>query len=562
MFDRNNNIWVSECDEKQLARKVADSEDPASQEIRFLRASLMLSKIREDESFVATAVAETERLAEEKYPPALYAMAQMFEFGWGVAKDEELCLLWYKRAGMAGYRPKDGYMDFADSREAVPQEKKQKKSSVKIAAIIAACVIAVAGVAGIVIAAVGTAGELVIRVNKNTELTETVDATEFSKEVGELLAEYDTPQMISGEVSTNRVILKFDGNKLDLRDFLADKVVYRENGLVVIQFRDEKEAQKCIDALKNNEKVIYVETDMYSDGNENIPEEYCSLNPVKSVEPCDEYYSWGVRDMGLDKLSEYVSENFSANEVIVGIIDSGALIHSENAHRYLNGINLADGGDVFPEEHGTHVTGIVLDGARCDNIKIVNLDVYGSNQTFSYLTTANAYYCAAEIGVDVINMSQGFPCSELIHDAIKETVEKGIVVVTSAGNDSWNLDKTKKCPKHIENIIVVGAYDIRHEMAYFTNYGHNVSVSAPGVDIYSYSHIQDGYLVNLQGTSMAAPHVTALAALIRAINPDMTPDEVKYSICKYTRAFTNSGAYSTGLYGTGAPDATAFIESY
>lgn len=569
MYDRINNVWVSECTEKELTRKIANADEPDSREMRFLRASLMLSKLAEGNEFTAQAVAETEKLAEEKYPPALYAMAQMFEFGWGVAKDEELCLLWYKRAGEAGYRPVDGYFGknndriiYQEKEKPHKTEKKKKKFPVKLVVIIAAVLAAIIAVAGIILSLLGASESLVIKVNENTELKSTVSAEEFSAEVVKLLSEYDTPQMISGEVSTNRIVLKFDGNKLDLRDFLADKVVSRGNGIIVIQFADEDEARKCLEILKNNSKVIFAETDDYSVKAETIPEEYCSLSPVNSVMPGDGYYSWGVKDMGLDKLSEYVRNNFSDNEVLVAVIDSGALVHSENAHRYYEGINCMMGGDVVPDEHGTHVTGTVLDGAQCDNIKVINFDVFNGGEDSSELTISSAIELAAEFGAGVINFSVGFPCCEIIHDSVKEVVKKGVVFVTSAGNNSFDVDKEMWCPKHIDEVIAVGAYDINHEVMWYSNYGVSVDVCAPGEGIYSYSHESEELLVTLSGTSMASPHVAALAALLKAISPDMTPAEVQGAICEYTRAFTNPTAYSSGIYGTGAPDATAFIEGY
>ncbi len=570
MYDRINNVWVSECTEKELTRKIANADEPDPREIRFLRASLMLSKLAESNEFTAQAVAETEKLAEEKYPPALYAMAQMFEFGWGVAKDEELCLLWYKRAGEAGYRPVDGYFGknndriiYQEKEKPHKTEKKKKKFPVKLVVIIAAVLAVIIAAAGIILALSGASESLVIKVNENTELKSTVSAEEFSAEVGKLLSEYDTPQMISGEVSTNRIVLKFDGNKLDLRDFLADKVVSRGNGIIVIQFADEDEARKCLEILKNNSKVIFAETDDYSVKAETIPEEYCSLSPVNSVMPGDGYYSWGVKDMGLDKLSEYVRDNFSDNEVLVAVIDTGALVHSENAHRYYEGINCMMGGDVVPDEHGTHVAGTVLDGAQCDNIKVINLDVFSGGEGASELSVRSAMELAVEIGADVINLSLGGPCNMISHDYFDEAVEKGVVLVAAAGNDKVDIHETDFCPAHVENIITVGAYRMNHEIATdYTNYGAGIDVCAPGTDIYSYSAEGDGILQKLQGTSMASPHVAALAALLKAISPDMTPAEVQGAICEYTRAFTNPTAYSSGIYGTGAPDATAFIEGY
>ena len=558
MYDRKKKIWISDCNTPELQQLLKSCEAEDKVEIRFLKASEMLSKINSGGD-VAQAVAAMEALAKKGYPEAMFSMGQMFSFGWGVNKDRKMAEDWYRRAADADYEPAVRLL----------RERKKRRIAYLCSAVVIIAVLAIiiAVVYGIIEKGSLSAGRI-IRVHEDTELCEVMTVEEFATQIQSVIAEYDDAAVISGAVSTNRILLKFEGNELDLSAFPADKVIVRENNVVIIQFADEKQARECLESLKNREEIIFAETDVYDIAFEAIDERYCELSPVHSADMTNDYMSWGVVDMGLDKLSEYVNENYSDREVVVAIIDSGALVHSENAHRYIEGYNVASGGAVIPHEHGTHVTGTVLDGADCDNIKVWNIDCYtyvyddegnlihGTSLSLVY----NAFSLAAENEVDVINFSQGYyEHCQMLHEAVNEAVAAGVVVVQAAGNEGCDTSECTCCPAESASHIVVGAYDKNHDFSYFTNYGSSVDVCAPGEEIWSYSYLEDGKYAMLQGTSMATPHITALAALLKCIRPDATPAQIETYIKDYCRPFMNP-AYSTGLYGAGAPDATAFMD--
>lgn len=546
MYDKKQKAWISDCNTDDLKLQCKNPDFAEDSYTRFLKASELLSQIKTADN-VAIAVAAMHDLAKEDYPPAVFAMGQMCYYGWGVNKDKNRGIEWYKQSAAADYKP---------AVETLAQMKKAKR--MKILSAVLSVVIVIAVVTA-VISTLLTAGKQIIKVHEDTELSQVTSAKEFSAELSDLISEYDTELVISGEVSTNRIVLKFEGNRLDLSDFLADKVIARDNNIVVLQFSSEEEAQKCLEQLKNEDKIIFVETDAYTITSEAVGEKYCTLQPVGSTDDTSDYYSWGVPDMGLDKLSEYV-RNATDTGVVVAVIDSGALIHEENAHRYIEGYNMVTGGAVFPDEHGTHVAGTVLDGARSDNILVWNIDVFNGSEYSTPLLVASAVELATEAEVDVINMSLGGPCNLGKELSIKDAIASGISVVVAAGNETEDTALGNSCPSDMQEVISVGAYDINHEICWFSNYGDSVDVCAPGEEIWSYSHKAQNLLARLQGTSMAAPHISALAALLKSLYPNATPKEIEDMICGCCRTFTNPTDFESGDYGAGAPDATVFIE--
>nr|WP_321229217.1 S8 family peptidase [uncultured Psychroserpens sp.] len=199
------------------------------------------------------------------------------------------------------------------------------------------------------------------------------------------------------------------------------------------------------------------------------------------------------------------------------------------------------------ESHGTHVSGIIA--AERNNNKGIN-GVANNVQIMAIRSTPNgdeydkdvalAIRYAADNGAQIINASFGksfSPHSDWVRDALKYAAEKDVLFVHAAGNDSEDIDVAHnypndavgKGPEVSDNVITVGSITYKYGstmVSDFSNFGKvNVDVFAPGSDIYS--AMPENEYEYQGGTSMAAPNVAGVAALIRSQYPNLTAAQVK-----------------------------------
>ncbi|MBM4023056.1 MAG: hypothetical protein FJ284_12615, partial [Planctomycetes bacterium] len=196
--------------------------------------------------------------------------------------------------------------------------------------------------------------------------------------------------------------------------------------------------------------------------------------------------------------------------------------------------------------HGTHVAGTI--GAVGNNgvgISGVNwqvslmalkfLDANGSGPTSAAVAALNyATMMRQTYGVNVVvtnNSWGGGGASSALTDALVAGGNAGILAVAAAGNASANNDSTPVYPANVNStaVISVAATDASNRLASFSNYGATtVDVAAPGVGIYSTTP-RNSYS-SFSGTSMAAPHVAGLVALMAAANPQATASQIRSAI--------------------------------
>ncbi len=166
---------------------------------------------------------------------------------------------------------------------------------------------------------------------------------------------------------------------------------------------------------------------------------------------------------------------------------------------------------------------------------------------------------ATDNGARIINLSLGGPGSSFVQrDAVAYALSRGCLVVAAMGND--NSD-TPSFPAAYPNVLAVGAVDSADLRAGFSNRGPHIDVVAPGVGIRSTDW--DNIYSYKDGTSMAAPHVAGLAALLLSRRPSLTAAEVADIIRQTARNLrVNPGdAVPNNQYGFGLIDASAAMAS-
>lgn len=205
--------------------------------------------------------------------------------------------------------------------------------------------------------------------------------------------------------------------------------------------------------------------------------------------------------------------------------------------------------------HGTHVAGIIAAdrdnnlGMRgiADNVKIMSVRAVPNGDERDK-DVANAIIYAVDNGARVINMSFGkkfSPGKEAVDKAVKYAESKGVLLIHAAGNDADDLDVDNNFPTKNFNKggeakgwleIGASAWGTNDMVGSFSNYGKkSVDLFAPGVQIYSTT--PNNTYEDLQGTSMACPATSGIAAILFSYFPDLTAAEVKDILRQSTRRF-------------------------
>lgn len=282
---------------------------------------------------------------------------------------------------------------------------------------------------------------------------------------------------------------------------------------------------KFREALERSGKIRYMEPNY-------------KLYAAESIVPNDRYYD---KQWGLDMIDLNYGWNQETGDrsIRIAVIDTGVdadhpdlagRIDIENAYNF----TIDEMKDNYG--HGTHVAGIIA--ALTDNnqgiagvswageilpVKALEDDGGGSN-----FSVADAVLYAAGLHkeidnpepVDIINLSLGGGgYSQLLEDAVNQAAEKGVILVAAAGNNSYGINY----PAAYENVIAVGAVNSSGSRASYSNTGRQLDFMAPGGDssngILSTFPDDSGDLYEyMQGTSMAAPHVSGLTALLMSLD--------------------------------------------
>lgn len=292
--------------------------------------------------------------------------------------------------------------------------------------------------------------------------------------------------------------------------------------------------------------------------------------------PNDEFFGlqWHYPQIGLPDAWDVTT---GSSDVIVAVLDTGVVLsHPDLQGQLINGFDFisdpasardGDGIDANPDDpgdlaiqgtrssfHGTHVAGTIA--ARTNNstgvagvsweASIMPIRVLGLGGSGSELDIVQGILYASgqqnDSGqtparrADIINMSLGGSgFSQLEQDAINGARQNGTIVIVAAGNEQ--SDASNFTPAGLSGVVTVSATDFNNRRSSYSNFGNSVDVAAPGGEMVADANGDgnpDGVLSSIgndgggfyefsEGTSMACPHVAGVAALMKAVNPDLTP---------------------------------------
>lgn len=351
----------------------------------------------------------------------------------------------------------------------------------------------------------------------------------------------------------NQIIVKFKGDVEPFR---------------VIEVPREKVFEKIGEYLKKSD-VVYAEPNYLA---------------YALMVPNDPYYSyqWHLDNPAYGGIQMEEAWDLSTGAgVTVAVVDTGIRKGTDLANTcfvagwdYVNN----DSDPTDDNGHGTHVAGTIAqstnNGVGVAGVAyescLMPVKVLGATGVGTYANVVSGVRYAADHGAKVINLSLGGSSSSLIlEEALAYAYGKGVTIVAAAGNDS---SSTLSYPAAYDAyVIAVGATRYDETLSYYSNYGPSLDLVAPGGDT-SVDQNGDGYgdgvlqqtfrktflgyswaYYFFQGTSMATPHVSGVAALLISQGNTTTPDEVRAALQQTAEDKGAPGRDDT--YGYGLVDA-------
>ena len=349
--------------------------------------------------------------------------------------------------------------------------------------------------------------------------------------------------------------------KLDTTHVIA---AVRYGKFYYIRYDSSQEAINAVSLLEKEASVssvgrdAYVEYDLFDQ----------EIEPMASGFANNTTHSWGTSTIEADSFAAYVGSR-TQGSVTVAVIDTGV----DATHPFLSDWVLNNGYDFSNQSsnqfdasgHGTHVAGIIVDATPGLAVYILPVRVLGGTYGYCPSTIAAGIDYSVDEGADVLNMSFGGSVEleghTIIHDAVEDAIDNGVIIVAASGNGYESTSGI--CPAHFNNIIVTAAIDEEFNNYYIptgpesllqgSNYGTSVDITAPGVNIESSVPYMfyGSYYTALTGTSMAAPHVSAAAAMLRLLYPSASPAVIE-NLLKNSALDLGPVGYDT-TFGYGVP---------
>ncbi|MGR5154445.1 S8 family serine peptidase [Photobacterium swingsii] len=379
------------------------------------------------------------------------------------------------------------------------------------------------------------------------------------------------------------------------------------NGTHILKVTDQAKLEAVIEQLQQDPNIEYAEPDriMWPTAIPNDPGYNLQWHYSDSTSGINMPKAWDVTTGG--------------SEVIVAVIDTGVRFdHPDLINNLLPGYDFiknakgardGDGrdsdatdegdwlvagqcGQNYPPQdrnsswHGTHVAGtIAAEGNNSQgvtgvawNTRIVPVRVLGACGGYTSDITDGMRWAAGlpvpnapanPYPAQVLNLSLGGQgaCGYAYQQAVNDVRAQGATIVVAAGND--NLNVRDFSPGNCQGIISVASNNKEGNRAFYSNYGDLIDITAPGgghsggiLSTFNSGKRQAGensYSYSM-GTSMAAPHVAGIAALMYSLDLSLTPDQVEQYITETSRPFPAGSSCNTSECGTGIADTFAALQ--
>lgn len=349
----------------------------------------------------------------------------------------------------------------------------------------------------------------------------------------------------------------------DAQSFLAANNIQYQKQSIPLNAQSHWETLQVVELLSAHEDILFAE-----------PNWKRTASALPALTDPFAASQWHYNSINVEGAWQALDSRGSSS-VTVAVLDTGVLTaHPDLSANLVAGYDYVGDGSLGSEDadpndpgdktisgqrssfHGTHVAGTIAAAANniggtgiAPNVKIMPIRVLGAEGGFAsdiiagvcfaaQLTQSNSAVCAnsnaSSFPADIINLSLGGPGFSNIEQAVYDAaIDKGIIVIAAAGNESTS---SPSYPAAYEQVISVAAIGRTLNQASYSNFGSTIDVAAPGGDFAVDSGVLSTWgddlsgpailtYGSLQGTSMAAPHVAGVAALMKSAQADLTHNE-------------------------------------
>ena len=371
-----------------------------------------------------------------------------------------------------------------------------------------------------------------------------ISLDEFSNELNEMIEENSDLYENAVESESEETVAIYEENEYTYKDFAtcrlivrsyksyensygADEAVTGYEDLQVIQYESVEETINAFNSLSSKSSVSSV-----------IPDTEVDMTTVESTDETS-VYNWAYDRVRVYEALEYVKNNYNENElpeIKVGILDCGVWTDEEDIQNRVaveySVISNSNQTFEITNNHANIISRIITD-CTTTNVKIHS---YQGCDSKGNLYVSNLIICEERMlldNLDIVNFSFG---SKYNINIGSKLYEQGVLVITSAGNDS----STKAhYPSSAEYALAVASMNKHDKMSTFSNRNSDyVEVVAPGENLPDMG----------SGTSFSCPMVVSLCAMIASIHPEYSREKVKealYSSCDSTLLAGNKTKYGT-----------------